>query len=135
MLFSRACRSSSASWVTVWVRTAAFDSFVRRTPSTADVSSCWSFFARALSLSSTEIMMAEEISLRYPFRTRLPTMAFTATSSFAPFRSAPPPMSSRISWASSFSGVQERTFSSRFTRSSMLGFTSSDTTDATAFAC
>ena len=62
-------------------------------------------------------------------------MAFTATSSFAPLRSAPLPISERMVFASSLSGVQTRTFSLRFTFSSMLGFTSSDTTDATAWAC
>ena len=62
-------------------------------------------------------------------------MAFTATSSFAPFRSAPSPISARMAFASSLSGVQTSTFSLLLTFSSMLGFTSSDTTDATACAC
>ena len=62
-------------------------------------------------------------------------MAFTATSSLAPLRSAPPPISARMAFASSLSGAQASTFSLRLTRSSMLGFTSRDTTDAAAFAC
>ena len=43
-------------------------------------------------------------------------------------------ISARMAFASSLSGVQTSTFSLRFTFSSMLGFTSSDTTEATAFA-
>ena len=64
MLFSRACCSRPASCVSVCVRTAAFASLVCNTPSTVLVSSRWSFSARAVFLSSTEIMMAEEMLLR-----------------------------------------------------------------------
>ena len=64
MLFSRACCSSPASCVSVCVRTDALDSLVCKTPSTVLVSSRWSFSARAVSLSSTEIMMAEEMLSR-----------------------------------------------------------------------
>ena len=64
MLFSRACCSSPASCVRVCVRTDALASLVCKTPSTVLVSSRWSFSARAVSLSSTEIMMAEEMLLR-----------------------------------------------------------------------
>ena len=64
MLFSRACCSRAASCVSVCVRTAAFASLVCNTPSTVLVSSRWSFSARAASLSSTEIMMAEEMLSR-----------------------------------------------------------------------
>ena len=64
ILFSRACCSRAASCVSVCVRTAAFASLVCNTPSTVLVSSRWSFSARAASLSSTEIMMAEEMLSR-----------------------------------------------------------------------
>ena len=79
--------------------------------------------------------MAEDRLSRYPHRTRLPTMAFTATSALTPFRSRPPPISSSTAWASWFRAWQDTTFSRLFTRSSMLGFTSRDTTEVTAWAC
>ena len=62
-------------------------------------------------------------------------MAFTATSSLVPFRSAPPPISASTATASSLRGRQERTFSRWFTDSWMLGLTSRETTEATALAC
>ena len=57
-------------------------------------------------------------------------MAFTATSRGVPFRS----MSPRTAWASALRAAQERTFSLRLMRSSKLGFTSREITEATAVA-
>ena len=64
MLFAFACWSSSTLASTVWLRIDALDAWAWRTASTAPVSSCWSLTARAWSLSSTEIMMAEEMLSR-----------------------------------------------------------------------
>ena len=58
-------------------------------------------------------------------------MAFTATSSWVPFRS----MSPRTAWASALRAEQERTFSLLLMRSSKLGLTSREITEATAVAC
>jgi hypothetical protein len=57
-------------------------------------------------------------------------MALTATFSCVPLRSMP----SRITSASSFRASAERTFSFLLTCSWMLGFTSRETTEATALA-
>ena len=62
-------------------------------------------------------------------------MALTATSALTPFRSRPPSISASTAAASSLRAWQDTTFSRLFTRSSMLGFTSRDTTDVTAWAC
>ena len=58
-----------------------------------------------------------------------PTMAFMATSTLAPVRSIP----SRMATASALAGVADSTVSCRFTVSSTLGFTSRQTTEATAW--
>ena len=50
--------------LTVWLRMEALEAWACSTASTVPVSSCCSLAARAWSVSSTEIMMAEEMLSR-----------------------------------------------------------------------